>query len=290
MKRAESVNIQPLSDSDIIAKFGKIPKDLTSLNQWVLWKKDKVPYQVNYPDKKALSTNKNTWSSFKDAIKSVHNAKGIGLVITKGLIFIDFDHILDEECNYKPHAKWAEDLIDSLPETYAEISPSGDGLHLFFKGELPQHKNKKNMDNGTALEVYTKDRYSTFTGNVFCDCDVVEVSDKDIETIIHAIGAKDEDTEVNIEVSEETISKDEDKTIINNIELLDSDDMSSIDIKFFKDYIQSRRMTEKNYVPSVEHMQSVLKYKDMYELRKKVSSSNPNKYKRKDYINSTMEW
>jgi len=50
------------------------------------------------------------------------------------------------------------DLIDL--DSYTEISPSGTGLHVIVKGEIPGIRRKRGN-----REMYSGDRYFTFTGN-----------------------------------------------------------------------------------------------------------------------------
>ena len=106
------------------------------------------------------------WRSF-DEVLEVNEQIGFVLTDDDPFLFIDLDHVLKDEklCD------WAEELIAELPSTYTEISPSGDGLHLYYMlndtPKIPKHK--KNFDDGTALEIYFKGRYFTLTGNVYVD-------------------------------------------------------------------------------------------------------------------------
>ena len=106
------------------------------------------------------------WCSFEDAIAA---SEQIGFVLTKHdpFLFIDLDHVLEDGklCD------WAERLLTELPTTYTEISPSSDGLHLYYMlydtPSIPKHKQA--FPDGTALEIYFSGRYFTITGNVFVD-------------------------------------------------------------------------------------------------------------------------
>ena len=120
--------------------FDAIPRDFKDLNNWVLWKyilKDgnwtKIPYQTS--NRRADSTNKNTWTTFDNAVKAYGTGKysGIGFCIgDSGLTCIDLDHI-DE---------WTEGELDKLLDGlnnkyYMETSPSGNGYHLWIKATKP---------------------------------------------------------------------------------------------------------------------------------------------------------
>lgn len=271
-----------------------LPKEMTEAPQWVMWKRihgAKVPHQKNRH--KASSTNPKNWCKYDELITVGDDYfNGIGFVITKGWIFIDLDHVLNYDKTFKAEGKWAEDLIKELKPQYIEVSPSGDGLHCFFKGELPhEHRNKVDMKNKTSLEVYTKDRFSTITAQPFNNSPLipVELDKSGIETLMSILGVKDEvdvdtDSKTAIELPEDKI-----KELLTDIEPINSDDMSKVDLAFFKDYISERRTVEPNSIPTVQEMQKALRHKGMYELRRDKSRMNPDKYKRKDYISSTIQ-
>ncbi len=121
------------------------------------------------------------WKSYEDAVQTSSN---VGFVLTDDdpFLFIDLDHVLKDGklCD------WASELVAALPTTYTEISPSGDGLHLYYKlGNRPIIPgNKRAFDNGTALEVYFSKRYFTITGNVYADHPINEVDTGDLIAIL----------------------------------------------------------------------------------------------------------
>jgi primase-polymerase (primpol)-like protein len=106
----------------------------------------------------ASSTNPLTWSDYQTASQSTAG-DGLGFVLNgDGLICIDLDHCFDGE----PSAE-AQALIDLLPPTYIEVSPSGTGLHLWGYASLD--KGRRFNRNGLSVEVYPNGRYLTVTGN-----------------------------------------------------------------------------------------------------------------------------
>ena len=54
--------------------------------------------------------------------------------------------------------------IISMLDSYTEYSPSGKGLHIFVKGDIPVDGRKKGF-----IEMYKAKRYFTMTGNVYGD-------------------------------------------------------------------------------------------------------------------------
>jgi primase-polymerase (primpol)-like protein len=51
-------------------------------------------------------------------------------------------------------------MIVAKASTYTEISPSGEGLHLFFPRKIPEGGNK---NSATGVEMYAFGRYFTMT-------------------------------------------------------------------------------------------------------------------------------
>lgn len=150
----------------------KIPDELKDLNQWVVWhavqrgdKTTKVPYQpAGSPPLSASTTNSETWHSFEKVIfytshPSMPPGWGLGFVFSPDDPFcgIDLDRCIEEGGNLNEEAQRWVDLFD----TYTEISPSGKGVHIIFRGELPEGRGRKT----SGIEVYDRSRYFTMTGN-----------------------------------------------------------------------------------------------------------------------------
>ena len=149
-----------------------IPKELKEITQWVCWRlvpdnaggKDrKLPF--NPETGKAAASNKpETWTTFENASKAVdrYGYTGLGFMFQKegGIVGVDIDHCYDAETGTFNEVATA---ILERAHTYTEFSPSGTGLHLYFKGTKPG-KNSKNSN--TQVEMYDSVRFFTFTGNV----------------------------------------------------------------------------------------------------------------------------
>src|SRR5206468_1647519 len=104
---------------------------------------------------------------------------GAGFVFTRGdnLVFLDFDHCLDEQGTLKD---WARPLVmPFLDKTYIERSPSGKGLHIFVVGRAPATAGtrsgmKRKIGDG-AVEVYWDRRFSTVTGDTVRGAELAEL-------------------------------------------------------------------------------------------------------------------
>lgn len=144
-----------------------IPDELKTYRAWVLWKLEKrgrdvtkVPYSPR--GGKADSTDSRTWGSFEEVLK-VYEARGydgVGFVFSTGDPYcgVDLDGAVDPETGEV--AVWAQQIIEGL-DGYTERSPSGEGIHIIVRGELPGGGNRKG-----PLEMYDEKRFFTMTGRV----------------------------------------------------------------------------------------------------------------------------
>ena len=83
---------------------------------------------------------------------------GVGLQLgAVPIVGIDLDNVVrDGEI-----VKWAWELIDNFG-SFAEISPSGTGVHVLVEGSLDSELGNRSNERG--LEMYDKKRFFTFTG------------------------------------------------------------------------------------------------------------------------------
>jgi hypothetical protein len=143
-------------------EIANIPEELKPLPQWVNWKYEegkngkltKVPYQAN--GQKAQSTNPATWAIFGRVLSGIVKYSGIGFNCYNGIACIDID---DHLVNGKPD-EFAQSIIDRM-NSYSEISPSGNGIRIVFKGQLPPGRRK---DTKWGFEMYDSGRFFTVTG------------------------------------------------------------------------------------------------------------------------------
>lgn len=172
----------------------EIPEELKELPQWVLWRAEwdnkqqeykKVPYKSG--GYKASSTRSDDWSSFNhvdEILKNNDLYEGIGFVLNKNddYVVLDIDNAIDE------NGQINSDLALEMTElTYCEMSPSGTGLHCFFKGELPEQRKKKRSD--LDIELYNDVRFITVTGEAIGQseiCDEQEVLNNLVERYFKA--------------------------------------------------------------------------------------------------------
>lgn len=147
----------------LVKKYGKEKRWVNFKIQTRKGKTTKVPYSP-ITGKMASSTDPATWSTYEEAKKVSPNV-GITFTPDKKLLGIDIDHCLQKGTNKITHEQ-KETIAELILEadTYTEISPSGEGLHLYFtlKDALKLVSNKQ-----APYELYTEGRYFTFTENAY---------------------------------------------------------------------------------------------------------------------------
>lgn len=148
----------------------RFPNELAALPQWICWRlepdtKSDKPRKVPYDPKtgrKASSTNPQSWATLAEAVaaKDKFLFTGVGFVFTEagGIVGVDIDHCRNEDGSFN---ETAQAILDKAP-SYTEISPSGTGLHIFFRGVMP---GKGNKNSTSGVEMYASARYFTMTGN-----------------------------------------------------------------------------------------------------------------------------
>lgn len=138
-----------------------IPAELKALPIWACWryewktnkngqgKWDKVPY-TPYTTKNAASTRPSSWRSFTAAYNCYQERRdffdGLFICLQESDPYTggDFDHSTD---------------LSRVPDTYAELSPSGAGVRFIGRGAIPSACKKP------AGELYSKARFLSITGH-----------------------------------------------------------------------------------------------------------------------------
>jgi len=144
-----------------------IPEELKELNQWVCWKKalapdgksiKKIPIDPK-TGQAAAANNPDTWTDYETAAAEANKYDGIGFEFIKGggIFGIDLDHVIKDGV-INPIAK---EIIESI-DSYTELSPSGQGVHILAKGSIPDKDRRKDF-----IEMYSDGRYFTVTGNIY---------------------------------------------------------------------------------------------------------------------------
>jgi putative DNA primase/helicase len=154
-----------------------IPNELKALPQWVCWKwelrpdskgvrKWTKPLHNTRNNRYAYSTKPESWTDFEEALAAAPRFDGIGFVFAPDDPYtgVDLDNCIDANGTL---ASWAAEIVADL-DTYTEISPSGSGLKLWVRGELPasgRSKGGQGSDGRGKIEMFSVARYFTVTGH-----------------------------------------------------------------------------------------------------------------------------
>ncbi len=141
--------------------YDNIPIELKEQNRWVLYrlywdekrgKYDKKPFNARTGGM-AQSNNPSTWCDYETALQVVDLYDGLGFMLGDGIFGVDIDgvEVRDSVVN---------EVLTTL-NSYAEISPSGKGIHVICLGSKPVGACRK-----ANFECYDKGRFFTVTGNV----------------------------------------------------------------------------------------------------------------------------
>lgn len=150
--------------------YEAIPEELKELKAWCCFKLQhrngkltKVPIDANTGNL-GRSNDESTWSSFNTALGAIDkfNCDGLGFYFKPPYFGIDLDNVRTEIERYKQgddEENIVSEFID-LMGSYAEISVSGNGIHIIAKGELPDGGRRKGN-----VEIYNNGRFFVMTGN-----------------------------------------------------------------------------------------------------------------------------
>lgn len=134
------------------------PTEMVKRDRWIRRAADKRPLQIDGSN--ASSTNPATWTSYDQATKSTAGV-GLGYVLGDGIGCIDLDHCITGG----KLTEAATAFVNNYPSNYIEISPSGEGLHIW--GTAEAKGGRRQSIGGLSIETYSIGRYITITGNIY---------------------------------------------------------------------------------------------------------------------------
>lgn len=162
--------------------LSNIPEELKERKQWVCWRAEprgekvtKIPYNP-VTGELASVTDSSSWADFETAEEKALNGggySGVGFVLTKDdpYIFIDLD-----ATNNKEAVALQQQFFTHL-KSYSERSPSGKGLHIIARGNIPEAV----RSSALKAEIYSHDRYMTMTGDVFEYGTIADAQDRALD-------------------------------------------------------------------------------------------------------------
>jgi putative DNA primase/helicase len=154
--------------------YEKIPNELKQIPNWVCWLAvpdekahsgfTKVPINPRTGGQ-AMSNNPSTWTDFDTAVKASMRFSGIGFMFGECDYFgVDIDdrrEILQQYLDGDTDNIFGE-FINTL-QSYAELSPSGNGIHIICRGSLPKGRRNSKVNK---VEMYDNVHFFTMTGNI----------------------------------------------------------------------------------------------------------------------------
>lgn len=146
---------------------------MKELNNWVCFrsedrngKKSKVPYDPKTGNR-AKSNDPTTWSDYKTAA-TTKGYDGIGFMFSNSpYVGIDIDNCISGNGEL---SELALEVVQQL-SSYTEYSPSGKGLHIICKADMPTGGNKNSR---LGLEMYARGRFFTVTERIYGGYDTIE--------------------------------------------------------------------------------------------------------------------
>ena len=122
-------------------------------------RRKKIPY---FPaeDRRANITDPSSSGTLDECIANVgkHGTDGVGIVLgTDDLVGIDLDNVRNPETGVITAEAMA---IITRFNSYTEVSPSGTGVHIWVRGNLPFG----GKNDGKGHEIYGKDHFIALTG------------------------------------------------------------------------------------------------------------------------------
>ncbi|WP_294412705.1 hypothetical protein [uncultured Ruminococcus sp.] len=147
-----------------------IPNEMKKYPNWVCWKAvpdpqshsgfKKIPVDP-VTGKFAKSNDPQTWSDYDTALKAASKYSGVGFMFERSPFFgVDIDDCPEALKDYLRGGtnNIVYEFVNQL-KSYAEISQSGNGIHIICKGNLPPYGRRK-----SRVEMYETGRFFVMTG------------------------------------------------------------------------------------------------------------------------------
>jgi len=153
----------------------RAPDALRDLKGWLVWhwrqkpgspKPSKMPYYVSGKVRTGThgsDSDRANLVTFEEAkaFAEKNDFAGVGLALMPefGITALDFDNCVKDGA--------IDPRVEELTVgTYAELSPSGNGIRAFVMGESPDHKDSTPADGSFGFETFHAKGFVTFTGHV----------------------------------------------------------------------------------------------------------------------------
>lgn len=188
-----------MTSSSVSHKGSNSPFDplweIKELRQWTMFirakpkkgttRSSKVPYRVTNPGSYHHANHKDpaTWGRFEEAQRHLEDPgygfDGVLFALTPPYLGTDLDDCWDTAAG-----TWSEKAMDYVRRinSYTEISPSGKGLRIIAKGDIPRNR-EGNKDDGIAL--WKEHKFLSITGRTLPGYDMEPQERTDVFTEIY---------------------------------------------------------------------------------------------------------
>jgi hypothetical protein len=149
------------------------PDDLKRLPGWLMWRLEtddqgkarKIPFYASGERRAGQNgspTDRAKLTTFEAARTAAarRGFDGIGLALMPefGITVLDFDHCVSS-------GQVDAEVLEMVCDTYAELSPSGTGVHAVYRGQLANAKSPSTSSRW-GFETFSDKGFVTWTGNV----------------------------------------------------------------------------------------------------------------------------
>ena len=146
-----------------------IPEDLRKERRSVTWRYERRGQKFTKPPDQRVNIEA-AWLTLGEALAASSDGTcGVGYVLGGGIVGIDLDNCISADGTLHEIAR---DAVETLG-TYAELSPSGRGLHLLIRGRIERPRKIGQRGEVPGREIYdgrkASGRYFTVTGDCLGD-------------------------------------------------------------------------------------------------------------------------
>lgn len=185
------------------------PDELKHLPGWLMWRLEedehgkarKIPFYTSGERRSGQNgspTDRAKLTSFEAARTAAarRGFDGVGLALMPefGLTVLDFDHCVSGD-------QVDGEVLEMISDTYAELSPSGTGVHAIYRGRIANAKSAATASRW-GFETFSDRGFVTWTGNALEVCDllgtgntIAAINDQVIAEVNRRFGHRDQPRE-----------------------------------------------------------------------------------------------
>lgn len=195
----------------------QIPSDLRTIDRWTNWryvdrgdgkKPTKPPINPN-TGQLASVTDPTTWGTFEQCVRNFETYpdyySGVGFMFSS----LDDYALLDMDgTKGDPEKERLQQEIIDWFGSYTELSPSGNGVHIIVRTKQKAKGARKDW-----IEMYTQERFGTFTGNSIGPVDYITDKDSEWKAMFDRISADRQQNNYEQAAKTDLPQTDDDRTI-----------------------------------------------------------------------------